>query len=350
MATLRPPKPLAGARPALPFEAACRPAPRAGAPAGWRGAVRPGLAPLPQRAPRELPFALAAAGFPGLTLERERGSVVSGAAERELGRVGLAYLRGERAAGAPPPEQAAAVAELVRQLEQPRGAVVRAEISGPISLALQLVDEHERPLAYDPAMREALAQHVSLRAAWLREQIGAHAGAAVICLDEPFLDATASPFSPIDEADGVALLAQTLADTPPPRGLCLPGTPNWAAILALPADLIFFDAYEHGAGLIQAAGAVAGYLERGGVIAWGVVPNEPAALAQEQAETLARRFESTVEYLAAASGVDPERIRAAALISTSGGLAHLPPALASQAAALCGDVSSHLRAKYQLEQ
>lgn len=350
MATLRSPQPPAGPRPALPFAAACLPAPRAGAPAGWQGGGRPGLAPLPQRAPREQPFALAAAGFPGLTLDHERGVVARDTAEHHLGRIGLAYLRGERAAGAPPPEQAAAVAEMVRQLEQARASVARAEISGPISLALQLVDEQERPLAYDPAMREALAQHVSLRAAWLRDQIGAHMGAAMVCLDEPFLDATASPFAPIDEADGVELLAQTMADAPPPRGLCLPGTPNWAAILALPVDVVFFDAYEHGAGLIQAAGAVAGYLDRGGVIAWGVVPNEPAALTQERAETLARRFESTVEYLAAAGGIDPGRIRAAALISTSGGLAHLPPNVAAQAAALCGDVSTHLRAKYQLEQ
>ena len=114
--------------------------------------------------------------------------------------------------------------------------------------------------------------------------------------------------------------------------------------------MVFFDAYEHGAGLIQAAGAVAAFLERGGALGWGVVPTDPAALAQERAATLARRFESNVEFLAAAAGIDPTMIRQAALISTSGGLAHLPPPLASQAAALCGEVSALLRAKYQLDQ
>ncbi|HMQ30774.1 MAG TPA: hypothetical protein PKD53_08590 [Chloroflexaceae bacterium] len=357
MATPRPagPPPEASPRPrlALPFAPACLPAPRAGTPVGWRSPAAPRLAPLPQRAPRELPLPLAAAGFPGLSLDQGRGVVARQAAERDLGRVGLAYLRAERAAGAPPAEQAAGVADALRQLDQAthaglRGA--RAELAGPVSLALQLVDEQERPLAYEPALREALVQQVALRAAWLHDQLSAHGGAALVCLDEPFLEALGSPFAPLDYADGADLLAQALGDAPAPRGLCVAGTPSWPAVLALPADVIFFDAYEHGAGLIQAAGAVSAFLERGGALGWGVVPTEPAALAQERAATLARRFESNVEFLAAAGGIDPTLIRGAALISTSGGLAHLPPPLASQAAALCGEVSALLRAKYQLDQ
>lgn len=346
------PLPPPPARPPLPFAAGCQPAPRTGGPGGRAAAPLRGLPPLPQRAPRELPLSLAAAGFPGLTLDtnHERGVVVRQAAEIELGRVGLAYLRAERAAGTPPQAQAAAVADLLRQLEQARARYARGELTGPVSLALELVDEQERPLAYDPAMREALVQQVTLRATWLHDQLSAHLGGGMVCLDEPFLDALDSPFSPIDWGEGLDLLARALADGPAPRGLCVARTPNWPAILALPANVVFFDAYEHGAGLIQAAGAVAGYLDRGGVLGWGIVPNDPVALGQERAETLARRFESTVDYLAAAGGIAPERIRGAALISTSGRVAHLTAALATQAAALCAEVSAYLCTKYQLEQ
>lgn len=337
-------------RTSLPLAPACQPAPRPGAPLA-RGAAPRGLTPLPQRAARELALALSAAGFPGFTLDQshEQGAVSRQTAEGELSRVGLAYLRGERSAGAPPPEQAAAVADMLRQLEQQRVKAARAELTGPVSLALQVVDDQERPLAYEPALREALAQQVTLRATWLHDQISAHLGAAVVCLDEPFLDALDSPFAPLDWGDGVDLLARTLADLPAPHGLCVAGTPNWQALLALPVDVVFFDAYEHGAGLIQAASAVAGYLDRGGALGWGLVPADAGALAQERAETLARRFESSVEYLAAAGGLDAARIRGAALISTSGGLAHLPPQQAAQAVALCGEVAAHLRAKYQLD-
>lgn len=356
MATFSPAGPQSPQAPApaiaLPFLPACLPAPRAGV-AGARPAPDGrGLVPLPQRSPRDQALTLAAAGFPGLNLDqsRERAAVARQTAELELGRVGLAYLRAERSAGAPPLEQLHAVADQLRQLYQARIKFAHAELTGPVSLALLLVDDQERPLAYDPAMREALAQQVTLRATWLADQIASHLTGALVCFDEPFLDALDSPFGPLDWEDGIDLLARTLADAPAPRGLCVARNPSWEQVLALPVELVFFDAFEHGAGLIKAAEAVAAFLKRGGALGWGIVPNDPVAIAQERVEILARRFESTVEYLAAAGGIAPEWIVRAALISTSGSLAQLDPQLALQAAALCGEVSAHLRAAYRLDQ
>lgn len=350
MATVRQLDATRGARRALPFAPACRPAPRVGAPGGGRSAGERGLATLTQRGPRESPLMLAVAGFPGVILEHDRPAAIRQPTEIELGRIGLAYLRGERAAGAPPHEHVVAVVEMLRQLEQVRARFAGAELTGPVSLSLQLVDEQERPLAYTPALREALAQQLVLRATWLHDQISVHLGGALICLDEPFLDALASPFAPLDEADGLALLAQTLDDLPTPCGLCVAGLPNWEAILSLPVDVVYFDAYGHRPGLLQSASAVVDYLARGGILAWGLVPTDAAALANERAEALAHRFESAVAYLAADGGIEPAQIRAAALISTSGSLAHLPLDLAAHAAALCGELAAHLRALYQLDQ
>jgi hypothetical protein len=339
------------------FSPACLPLPRGGAP--FRGAPPAlaragggrGVATLAQRGPREAPLALGAAGFPGLSLdlERERASVTREAAERAIDRVGLAYLRDERSAGAPPSEQIGAMVEQLRQAEQSRPRVVKAELMGPVSLALQLTDEQEQPLAYDPPLREALVQHVALRAAWMHDLIGSAGASALICLDEPFLDALGSAFCPLDWEEGGDLLARALGDMPGTTGLCTAGAPNWSALVALPVDLILFDAYEHGAGIVQAASSVAGYLEQGGAIGWGIVPTEPAALAQERAETLAQRLAATMEYLAAAGGVAPEQIGAQSLVSTSSGLAHLTPELAEQATALCAEVASVTRAIFGLE-
>jgi hypothetical protein len=263
--------------------------------------------------------------------------------------VGLAYLRDERSAGAPPSEQIGAMVEQLRQAEQSRPRVVKAELMGPVSLALQLTDEQEQPLAYDPPLREALVQHVALRAGWMHDLISSAGASALICLDEPFLDALGSAFCPLDWEEGGDLLARALDDMPGPRGLCTAGAPNWAALVGLPADLLLFDAYEHGAGIVQAAESVAGFLERGGALGWGIVPTEPAALAQERPETLAQRLISTVEYLAAAGGLAPEQIGAQSVVSTSGGLAHLTPELAEQATALCAEVAAATRAMFGLD-
>jgi hypothetical protein len=349
MTTVSPPAPRE--RKALPIRPSGQVAPRVGAPLVQTAPVAEGLDTLPQRAGPASALALAAAGFPGLTIEpaHERGVIERALAEQALDRIGLAYLRADEASGAPPPEQVAALGELARQCEQRRLRGVRAELSGPVSLALQIVDDQERPLAYDPPLREALAQHLALRGIWLYEQLSLTLGGALICLDEPFLEALGTPFCPLDWEEGGAMLARTLAELPAPRGLCVAGAPNWAAVLALPVELVFFDAYEQSAGLIQAASAVAGYLDRGGILGWGIVPTDPLILAQERAETLARRFISSVEYLAAAGAIAVEQVWSAALISTSSGLGHLPPALATQVAASCDEVAAWLRQHYQPE-
>jgi hypothetical protein len=306
---------------------------------------------VPQRSFRETALAQAAAGFPGLTIdpEYERISVDHAAAEIGLDRLGLAYLRGEPGAGALPADHAAGLGELLRLVGHGhRARALKGEVLGPVSLALQLTDEGDRPLAYDPALREALLHHLSLRVAWHYEQLSTYTDNVIICLDEPSLDALSLPLCPIDRNEGMGMIERVLADMPGCRGIGLGGGADWAAVLALPVDLVLFDAYEYGAALIQAAEAVAGFLDRGGILGWGIVPIDPVALAHEHADLLAQRLDRAVDYLSAASGIDQGRIFEASLITSSGGLANLSVELAEQALRMVAAVSHRLRDDHDL--
>lgn len=346
----------------LSFSPACLPVLRGGLPhASAQAAVSAllGATPdlvawpsLPQRGFRETPLIQAAAGFPGLVLdiERERAVVDWVAAEGAVERLGLAYLRGDLSFGATPAEFVSGFGELLRQIEiGRRPCTLKGEILGPISLSLMLTDEHERPLAYDLTLREAILQHLSLRVAWQHQQLAAWSDHVVICLDEPFLDALGSPLCPLDWSDGIELIERLVDGVNACCGVCTSGALNWSALLSTPVDLVLFDAYEHSPSLIQASSAVAGFLERGGCIGWGIVPVDPAALAEEHVDTLLWRMESALDYLVTASGVDAERIRDASLITTNGSLALLTPAVAERALQICAAVARQLREKYQLQ-
>ncbi|MEI8306541.1 MAG: hypothetical protein WCF99_05690 [Chloroflexales bacterium] len=306
---------------------------------------------LPERSFRETALAQTAAGFPGLTIdpEYERASVDHAAAEIGLDRLGLAYLRGEPGAGALPADHAAGLGELLRLTGHGhRARALKGEVLGPVSLALQLTDEDDRPLAYDPALREALLHHLSLRVAWHYEQLSASTDNVIICLDEPSFDAMSLPFCPIDKDEGMGMIARVLADMPGCRGLSLGGSVDWAAVLALPVDLVLLDAYEHGAALIRAAEAVARFLDRGGILGWGIVPADPSTLAQEHADLLTQRLDRAVDYLSASSGVDQGRILNASLITSNDGLANLSVESAEQALHMCAAVSRRLRNDHDL--
>ncbi|WP_129628350.1 hypothetical protein [Candidatus Oscillochloris fontis] len=300
---------------------------------------------------RERPLAQAAAGFPGVTIDPayERISVDHAAAEIGLDRLGLAYLRAEPGSGALPTDYAAGLGELLRLLGHGHQArALKGEAIGPVSLALQLTDEDDRPLAYDQPLRESLLHHLALRVAWYYEQLSTYVNHVIICLDEPFLDALDLPLCPLARDEGIEMLARLLADMPGCRGLAVNGEVDWAELLNLPVDLVLFDAYEHGAGLIHAASTVANFIERGGLLGWGIVPTDPTALIHEQADLLAHRFDRTVDYLAAASGLDRRRILDAALITSNQSLATLSVDAAQQALQLCATTAHVLRERNEL--
>jgi hypothetical protein len=306
---------------------------------------------LPERSFRETVLAQAAAGFPGLTIDPEyaRISVDHAAAEIGLDRLGLSYLRGEPGGSALPTDHAAGLGELLRLVGHGhRALALKGEVLGPVSLALQLTDEGDRPLAYDPALREALIHHLSLRIAWHYEQLSTYTDNVIICLDEPSLEALDLSMCPIEWEDAADMLDRLLADMPGCRGICLGGHVNMAAILATGVDLVMFDAYEHGASLIQAAEAVAAFLERGGILGWGVVPADPGALTQEHLDGLVQRLERSVEYLSAASGLSQQSILEASLITSNGSLAQLTAEAAGQTLQMCADVSQRLREAHGL--
>lgn len=346
----------------LSFQAACLPVAQGSLPhstvaqaLGILLKTTPTILTLPQlvrRNLREWSYVRSGLGFPGLMVDQrtERVYVDRGRAEQGLDRLGLAYLQDDTETGMLPAEDLSAWAEVLRGVAQNfRGCALVGQMFGPVSLSLQLTDEHLRPLIYDPVLLEALTQHLMLRAAWFSSQLANYADDIIICLEEPFLDAFGSPFFPLDWDQGIELLERAFAGVSGCRGLVAGGSVNWSAVLETSVEYIVFDAYEHSATMLAAAGALAGFFERAGVLVWGLVPTDERTLAHTTAASVVAHYEGLLDALADA-GIARETALQASLISTSTSLDHLPVTLAEQALCLCAEVSDLLRSKYTLEE
>lgn len=305
---------------------------------------------LPRRSFREQSYIRSAIGFPGLIVDSsaERVYVQQALAVREIDRLALAYLQDDAAHAALSSDDAAGMTEVLRSIGAGfKGRALKSELLGPISLGLQLTDEDQRPLAYEPVLLDALTQHLALRAAWQSAQFTGRAADSILCLDEPFLDAFESPFCPLDLDLGLELLEKVFAEITGCRALAVSGAAPWTALFETSVELIAFDAYHHSAPLLAASVALAAFLERKGMIAWGLIPVDEYLLAQENAETLVVRFKRLLDTLAAV-GIAQERVLAASLITTSGSLESLSVAVAEQALALCAEVSDEIRTLYDV--
>lgn len=305
---------------------------------------------LPRRGFREQGFVQSAIGFPGLVIDapQARVYVERSRAEQALDRLGLDYLENDCAGHGLADDDAAGLAEILRHGEAPRGTLaLKGQLLGPISLAAQLTDEHERPLIYDEPLFEALTQHLGLRAAWQEARLGELSGTTIVCLDEPFLETVGLPFVPIDWEHARERIDQTLAGIQGCRAIYCGGAVEWAQVLQTSVDVIIADVYDHSAALLTAAPALRDFLDRGGVAGLGVVPAEEEALSQASAEQLAGRVMALAGDLDRV-GIPPEQLLRQALIVPANTLTGLSSTDAERALQLVSQVSTLLREQYKL--
>lgn len=301
---------------------------------------------LPQREFQERVYVRSALGFPGLKLNPAAQQML---VERPpdmdmlLSRLALAYLEDRVEYASLALDHVAGLADLLnRPVTRLAASTVIGWLFGPVSLSLQLMDEQQRPLAYDLTLIDALVQHLSLRAEWQADRVADMAADVGTCLEEPFLDVFASPFCPLDWDQGIEMIERVFAGVSGCRALASTAQLNWDMLFDSSVELLIFDANAYGDTLADAAESLAAFLDRGGVLGWGIVPVEESALERESVDRIVTRFERTIKRLVRA-GLAREQLLEAALISTGGSLERLSPAMADRALGLCAAAAATLR-------
>jgi methionine synthase II (cobalamin-independent) len=90
------------------------------------------------------------------------------------------------------------------------------------------------------------------------------------------------------------------------------------------------------------------FLERGGSIAWGIIPNQEDSLRLASVADLVEKLERTMDSLVA-KGVDQESLHRTSLLTPQCGLGSLDEALAAEALVLLNQVSNEFRERHALE-
>jgi methionine synthase II (cobalamin-independent) len=111
-------------------------------------------------------------------------------------------------------------------------------------------------------------------------------------------------------------------------------------LLSTNLNILSFDAYGYLETLSLYPKELKAFLERGGILAWGIVPTSEAIL-KEDAQTLVKRFKEGVKTLSK-KGFDPTLLQRA-IITPSCGTASLPIPLAEKVCQLTSEVSKRLR-------
>jgi methionine synthase II (cobalamin-independent) len=220
-----------------------------------------------------------------------------------------------------------------------RVAPFKVQLTGPVTLGLALhAVGVPAPRAFAVAAKAVEARTRAVLAAARRAAPGA---TTVAFLDEPGLTAALEPGFPWRLGDTLDLVSSALASIEGHAiaGLHCCGRADWQAvlqagpqILSLPVD----------SGARDHAGAFAGFLERGGWIAWGAVPTDRPL--GETADILWRRLMAEWDALVD-GGCDPLVLLQQAMVTPACGLVGLDPAQADLVLELAGHLARRIEGR-----
>jgi methionine synthase II (cobalamin-independent) len=224
----------------------------------------------------------------------------------------------------------------------------KGQITGPFTLAAALTDKNGRCAIYDATLREVIVKTLALKALWQVEKIKAAGAVPIIFIDEPSVSQLGtSAFLTVSSEMVVAMIKEVSDIIKENGGLsavhCC-GKCDWAVIFDTGVDIINLDAYSFAQNLSFCD--TAAFLERGGKIAWGIVPTlDRAALEKANLPHLVEIFQRDVKYLTE-KGIDEKIIIDNSLITPSCGAGALSEELAQKALRLTCELSAKLKEMY----
>jgi hypothetical protein len=303
---------------------------------------------LPNLSYYEDMYVQAAEHFPGIILDVERRTLRF-SMERFLATFEDTLARMEDPGYFDISETYSAVYHRFLQLPLADRPAIRGQLEGPVSFGFNVLDQDRRPILFDdnlrPFMFEFMARRINVQLARLKTRNPN----AFMFVDEPGLQFLFSALSGYSEVQAKQDLDLFFSMVDRPRGIHLCGNPDWDFLLSLDMDVVSMDIFTNAEVLAACAGSLKRFIDRGGVIVWGLVPTGVEAFTGESPFSLTARLEALWQALAR-KGLDRDRLLAQSLLSPATCCLVNPDReqTVEKAFAAVRDLSRQLRDRYAL--
>ncbi|MFA4842214.1 MAG: methionine synthase, partial [Candidatus Omnitrophota bacterium] len=153
---------------------------------------------------------------------------------------------------------------------------IKAQVSGPFTFAASISDETGRLLLYDSVFMQVILKGLAMKALWQIDYFKEFNKPMVLFFDEPYLSAFGSGYTPLNREDVVKILSEFCAGIKSKQvllGVHCCGNTDWSIFTEIKdIDIINFDAFSFLDTFVLYAKDLKAFLERGGIICWGIVP------------------------------------------------------------------------------
>lgn len=223
---------------------------------------------------------------------------------------------------------------------------VKVHTTGPCSFTLTTTDENKRALYYNEEFRDVAAKGLALKSRWQIRKFAPYAERIICFIDEPILSAFgSSTYIGVKRDDVVALVAEAVDAVHAENavaGVHCCGNTDWSILIDAGVDMVNFDAYGYGETITLYPAPVKSFIERGGTLAFGIVPTADI-VNNETADSLAERYVKLVDAIAAATGLDKKAVYRQTALTPSCGTGSLPVETAEKVFAVLPAVAAILK-------
>ncbi len=307
---------------------------------------------LPRRSFKENMYAQFSQGLPGIVIDEENKKIhveVSAGIDKKIEFLYQKYIDDDLEYFGLGTDYAAGFYELLNQVKQKniQPQFIKGHITGPITFGLSVTDQNKTAILYHPELSSALIKTLAMKARWQIKKIQEICPKVIIFIDEPYLTSIGSAYISLnaqEAVDNLNEIIEVIHQNNAFAGIHCCGNTDWSLLTKTKTDIINFDAYDFSQTISLYPEDIGNFLDRGGVLAWGIVPTSPA-LIKEDANSLLSRLEKQVSLLGQ-KGIDEKKIKKQLLVTPSCGAGSLSLELAQKALRTLNQISQNIRARW----
>jgi len=251
---------------------------------------------LPRRSFLENMYVQYSQGFPGVVVDESEKRIYidrSRDLDKPLEQFYAAYLADDIGKYPVSPEYAAGLHRFLA-LTDLSPLAVKGQVTGPVTWGLTVTDDTGKSILYDDILGDAVPKLLKLKAAWQEKELRQICRDTIIFIDEPYMSAFGSVSVMLSREKVISLLEEVFAGIGGLKGVHCCGNTDWSVLLDTSIDILSFDAYNYAQSLSLYPAEIKKFLDRGGTIAWGIVPNDEESLVRESVASLKDRLEEAM--------------------------------------------------------
>jgi methionine synthase II (cobalamin-independent) len=225
---------------------------------------------------------------------------------------------------------------------------IKLQVTGPFTFAAGLNNESGVSLLHDKVMMQVISTALKMKASWQVNKFKEFGKKMILFIDEPYLGCFGSAYTPINRetvASGLLEFTEGLRSKDVLMGIHCCGNTDWSIFTeAKGIDVINFDAFDFQDKFVLYADSIRSFLERGGIICWGIVPTQNFT-GEEDISLLIRKMREGVGALAK-KGIDEKMLKDRLIISPACGLGTFAIRKAEGVFKLLSETSKFIREEF----